>query len=337
MHCRLAMAHMRRRDLFAMLGGAAVAWPGLLAAQQTGSRPTIGFMSGTAQAGYEGQKAAFLAGLREAGLIAGDNVAIEYRWADNRYDALSAFAQEFVARRVAVIAATGVLRSPLAAKATTMTIPIVFTDGGDPVRDGLVSSLSHPDGNITGVTLFTTELQAKRLQLIHDLVPSAGTIGLLLNPDNPDNVYDAADAEAAAHRLGVAVVVANAISGAEIAPAFAKLVDSRAGALIVGGDPLFLVDRAEVIALAGRYALPTVYSWQEDAMAGGLLSYGPPIDDMYHAAGGYVGRVLRGAKPTELPVQQPSQVLLVINLKTAKALDLAISPTLMARADEVIE
>jgi putative tryptophan/tyrosine transport system substrate-binding protein len=323
-----------RRGFIAALGGTAVAWPRKLAAQQ---QPVIGFMSGASQAAYAREKAAFLDGLRKAGFVEGGNVTIEYRWAEGRYDALPAFARDLVARHVAVIVATGGLPSPLAAKAATTTIPIVFTDGGDPIRDGLVSSLNDPRNNVTGVTLFTTELEAKRVQLLHDLVPRASVIGLLINPANPTNAYDKIDAETAAHSLGLQLLTLTATVEGDIAPAFSAFAENRIGALIVGGDPLFISNRTEIIARAAHHALPTIYAWETDARDGGLVSYGPRIEDMYRAAGDYVGRILKGAKPSALPVQQPSRFVLLLNLKTAKALGLAIPPSLLAGADEVIE
>jgi putative ABC transport system substrate-binding protein len=327
---------MRRRDLMAMLGGAAAAWP-LAARAQQSPVPTIGFLGSTSPGAYAPFVSGFLHGLNEAGYVESRNVAIVYRWAEGQYDRLPALAGDLVARNVSVIVATGGLPSSLAAKKATATIPIVFTLGSDPVKFGVVDSLSRPSGNVTGVTLFAYLLDAKRIELAHELVPNAAVIALLVNPSSPQAEKQAAETEAAARAIGQRLVVLNASSDSDFEPAFATLERRKAGALLVSADPFFLSKRDRVTTMAARRAVPAIYEWREFADAGGLMSYGVSLTDAYRQAGAYVGKILSGTKPADLPVLQPTKFELVINLKAAKALGITIPPTLLARADEVIE
>ena len=282
--------------------------------------------------------AAFHEGLNETGYVEGKNVAIEYRWAELQYDRLPALASDLVARRVAVIAATGGGVSPLAAKAATTTIPIVFVAGDlDPVESGLVASLNRPGGNITGVTLLLTVLGAKRLQMVRELVPTAAVIGVLVNPSNPGSASEIRDLQQAAQALGIQLEILKASADRDLDAAFATLIERRAAALLVGNDSFFISRRDQLVALAARHALPTMYFVREFAAVGGLMSYGTSNADAYHLVGAYVGRILKGASPAELPVQNPTKFQLVINLKTARALGLDVPPKLLALAEEVIE
>jgi putative ABC transport system substrate-binding protein len=322
-----------RRELIAMLGGAAVACPLAVHAQQP-AMPVIGFLSSRSPDDSTLVLAAFRQALAEAGYVEGRNVAIEFRWAEGRYDRLPALAAELVRRPVAVIAAFAPPAAS-AAKAATTTIPVVFETGEDPVEAGLVASLSRPGGNVTGVTLFTTLLGAKRLGLLRDLAQPE-LVGLLVNSTR-EGATQARDVQLAAHEVGQQVVVLQAGTDREIEAAFAALVERRARALMVGADPFFDTRRDRLIALAARHAVPTVYHLREFAFAGGLMSYGASIADAYRQNGIYVGRILKGEKAGDLPVVRPTRFELVINLKTAKALALAIPPGVLAIADEVIE
>jgi putative tryptophan/tyrosine transport system substrate-binding protein len=329
---------IRRREFITLLGGAAAAWP-LAAHAQKSSMPVIGLLNNTSRDDpiAAGQLRAFLHGLAEIGYIEGQNVLIEYRSAENQYDRFASLAADLVRRQVAVIVATSGVTSALAAKAATATIPIVFTTGGDPVKIGLVSSLNRPGGNLTGVTTLGNALVAKQLQVLRDLVPKADTIAFLANPDNPIAESDATDVQEAARVLGQQVHVLNASTPSGIDAAFAILVEQQAGGLLVARDPFFNVSVDQFAALALRHALPTILSVREFSAAGGLMSYGPSTADAFRQIGVYTGRILKGEKPADLPVVQPTKFEFVINLRTAKALGLTIPPSLLAIADEVIE
>jgi len=323
---------LQRREFITALGGAAVAWP-LAARAQQPSMPVIGLL----RAGQMDEKGltALRTGLSELGYAEGRNVAIELH-ATEQYDRLPVLASELVRRQVAVIYAS-TLSAALAAKAATATIPIVFSIGGDPIEAGLVTSMSRPTGNLTGATIFLGELLPKRLELLRELVPSATLIGVLLNPNNPNSEARSRDVQEAARTIGQRILLVQAGNERDFVSAFSTLVHQRAGALVVSDDPLLSVHSEQIIALAARHALPTIYFFRLDTVNGGMMSYGVNIDDQYRQAGTYVGRILKGEKPADLPVLQPTKFDLVINLKTAKSLGLTVPPTLLARADEVIE
>jgi putative ABC transport system substrate-binding protein len=282
---------------------------------------------------------AFLRGLNESGYIEGRNLTIEYRWAELQYDRLPALASDLVRRQVRVIAAVGGIHSGLAAKAITSTIPIVFVSAGDPITHGLVSSLSRPAGNVTGISMNTVGLASKRLELLHELVPAKAVIAMLVNPTSPYVGPETKDVVVSARGMGreVQVQVLNASTVSEVDAAFATLVQQRADALLVSGDPFFDSQRDRIVELAARHAVPAIYQWREFVAIGGLISYGSSITNQYREGGGYVAKILKGAKPADLPVLQPTKIELVINLKTAKALGITVPPSLLARADEVIE
>jgi putative tryptophan/tyrosine transport system substrate-binding protein len=327
---------MRRRD-FISLAGSAAAWP-LAARAQQPAMPVIGVLNSASPESYEPQLAGFRQGLHEVGYTEGQNVGIEFRWAKSHYDRLPALAADLVHRQVTVIAATGGSVSAIAAKAATTTIPIVFTSGGDPVQIGLVASINRPGGNVTGVSLFTSTLAAKRLELLHELVPAAKVIALLVNPANPNSEADTKAVDGAARLMGLQVVVVKASNGTEIEAAFATMRQKDARAIVVGADPLFdNSGRDQLIVLAARDALPAIYDWRDVAIAGGLVSYGSNLAEGYRLAGIYAGRILKGEKPADLPVQQPTKFEFIINLKTARALGLTISSQIQLLADEVIE
>ncbi|MGC1846527.1 MAG: ABC transporter substrate-binding protein [Pseudolabrys sp.] len=328
---------MRRREFIKVIAGSAAAWP-LAARAQQPLMPVVGFLNAASAEGYTRQLTAFLKGLGEAGYVDGRNVTIEYRWADGRSDRLQAMVADLVQRQVAVIAATST-PAALAAKASTTTVPIVFETGADPVRLGLVANLNRPGGNITGVTQLSQEVAPKRLQMLHELLPMATSIALLINPSEPTAAEtQSRDVLSAARNLGLELHVLNASSESDLDGVFAEVTKMRVGGLVIGGSPFFTSRTKQLGALALRHAVPTVYSYREFAMAGGLLSYGADIADAYHLVGNYTGRILKGDKPGDLPIQQATtKVEMYINLKTAKALGVSIPNTLIGRADEVIE
>ena len=329
---------MRRREFATFLGGAAAVWAVNARAQQSVSAlPMVGFLSARSPDEAASVLAAFRQGLGETGYFEGKNVTIEYRWAEGHYDRLPALAEDLVRRGVAVIAATGGEPSPMAAKAATATIPIVFIVGSDPAEMGLVASLSRPGGNLTGTTIMGVDLAPKRLDLVRQLVPKALRIAILANPTFPMASAEVSEVEDAARRLAIEVNVRNASTAPEIDEAFADLAQHRPDALVIGTDPFLLGQRDQLARLAARDAIPTVYFLREFVEAGGLMSYGPDIRRGYRQAGVYTGYILGGKKPAELPVLRPTSFLLSINLKTAKALDIALPATLLALADEVIE
>jgi putative tryptophan/tyrosine transport system substrate-binding protein len=327
---------MRRREFITLLGGAAVPWPLPLSAQQP-ALPVVGFLSSRSPNESAVVAAAFRQSLTEAGYVEGQNLDITFRWAEGQYDRLPALAADLASHQVAVMFATGGNPPAFAAKAATATIPIVFLIGSDPVKFGLVASIARPGGNVTGVTLFTSLLLAKRMELLHELMPTGTTIAILVNPNNSNAEPDTRDAQIAARGIGQQLVVLTAGTENDINAAFATCVQRRANVLLVNTDSFFLARRNQLVALAARHALPTIHDLREFTAAGGLLSYGTNLADAYRQAGIYVGKILKGEKPANLPVMQPTKFELVINLKTAKALGLSIPPGVLAIADEVIE
>ena len=327
---------LRRRDFITMLGGAAAAWPTAARAQQS-ARPVVGVLGATTAQGYAAQLAAFRQGLNEAGFVEGRNVAIEYRWAEDQYDRLPAMAADLVRRQVAVIATIGGNAASLAAKAATATIPVVFHGSLDPVEAGFVASLNRPGGNLTGVVTLNVDTGQKRLELIHELVPTATTIGLLLNPTNAVAEIQSKDLQAAARTLGLQLRVLHASTERDFDEVFATLIRLRAGGLVIGSDGFFVSRSEQLAALTVRHALPAIFQYRAFVTAGGLMSYGGSVTDSFRLSGIYTGRILKGEKPADLPVQQATKVELMINLKTAKALGLTVPLPLLGRADEVIE
>ena len=327
---------MRRREFIGLIGGVAATWP-LAARAQQPAMPVIGFINSASAQSYTRQLAAFLKGLSEAGYVEDQNVSIEYRWAEGRHDRLPALVADLVQRRVTVIAATGT-PAALAAKAANTTIPIVFETGADPIKIGLVADLSRPGGQVTGVSQTSVELAPKRLQLLHELIPTASVMALFVDPADGTlaEVYSR-DVQAAARILGVELHILNVGNDRDLDGAFAKLIQLRAGGLVISGGAFFRGRNAQVAALTLHHMVPAIFADREFAAAGGLLSYGAAIADAYRLAGHYTGRILKGDKPADLPVQMATKVELYINLKTAKALGLNIPNTLIGRADEVIE
>jgi putative tryptophan/tyrosine transport system substrate-binding protein len=326
---------VRRRHFITLIGGAAAVWP-LAARGQQAAMPVIGFLHGASFEGYKPMVTSFRQGLKEAGYVDGYNVAIEFRWAEGHYDQLPAMAADLVRRQVTVIV-TGGTPAAFAAKEATSTIPTVISVGVDPVQLGLVGSLNRPGGNVTGTAVLTVELGAKKLEMLHELLPTAAAIALLVNPTNPNVESETRVVQDAARLLGLHLHVLHASTESQIDAAFGALVELRASALIVGVEPFLNDSRAQIVALAARYAVPAVYGVRDFVTAGGLMSYGTDLVDIYRQSGIYAGKILKGARPADLPVQQLTKVALVINLKTAKTLGLTIPTTLLGRADEVIE
>jgi len=331
---------MRRREFITLIGGAAVAWP-LVARAQQSTKPVVGFLNAASPDRFAHVVRAFRLGLNEAGYAEGRNVAIEYRWAENQYDRLPALAAELVRRRVNVIATGSTSLAVLAAKAATTTIPIVFQTGADPVGTGLVASLNRPGGNVTGVTTLNVEMTPKRLEVLHELLPTTSAMAVLVNPiNNPVTVEtDLRQIQAAARRLGMPMIhVLKASSERELDSAFSTLVQQRAGGLVINADAFFAGQSVQLAALASRHAVPAISPYGEFVTAGGLASYGgSSIADQYRLVGLYTGRILKGEQPANLPVQQVTKVELSLNLKTAATLGIDVPPTLLARADQVIE
>jgi putative ABC transport system substrate-binding protein len=325
---------MRRREFIMLLGGAAVAWP--LAARAQQGTPVIGFLRSTSANASATLVAAFRRGLTEAGYIEGQNIAVEYRWAENRDERLPGLAADLVRRQCAVIVGGG-NGAALALKAATATIPIVFSTGDDPITLGLVTSLNRPGGNVTGIFFYSGALESKQLELLREAVPKATVIGVLVNPTSPASVVQAREAQAAARALGQQIHIVNASSERDIDAAFATLVQHQVGGILVAGNALFTGQRNRLVALAAHHALPAIYYLREFVAAGGLMSYGASITDAYRQVGNYAGRILKGTKPADLPVQAPTKFELVVNVKTAKALGLTIPESFLLRADEVIE
>jgi putative ABC transport system substrate-binding protein len=325
---------MTRRELLLVAAGAMTVASGLRAEQK--AMPVVGFLHAASPGPFVPYLEALRHSLGDAGYVEGQNVAIEYRWAEGRFDRLPELAADLVGRGVDVIVTSGGNFSALAAKNATSSIPIVFVGGGDPVKAGLVASLARPGGNLTGVNLFAFELWGKRVELISELVPGARALAQLVNPKFPDAERDTAAVQEAARAKGLVLRILKASTESDIDTAFASLVDLQAGGLLVG-DPTYLARREQIVALAARYAVPTVYDWREYVAVGGLISYGTSLTDTYRNVGTYVAKILKGAKPADLPVQQPTTFELVVNLKTATALGLTVPPSILARADEVIE
>ena len=326
---------MRRREFITLLGGAA-AWP-LAARAQQAAIPVIGFLSSRSPSESASVEAAFREGLKEAGYIEGQNLHVAFRWADGQFARLPSLAEALVDLRVAVIVAVGGVNAAFAAKSATATIPIVFVVGGDPVANGLVTSLNRPGGNITGMTVMSAELVLKRLELLREIAPKLAALAMLANPLSPESTSEIKDVQAAAQTMGLQLKIFNASTLNELSTAFTAIAELRPDALLVASDPFFLLRREELTVLAARIGAPAIYPFREFAPSGGLISYGTNIASTYRQAGIYTGRILRGVKPAELPIMLPTQFWMVINLKTAKTLGLDVPTTLLARADEVIE
>jgi putative ABC transport system substrate-binding protein len=327
---------MQRRKFITLLGCTVATWP-LAARAQQPAMPVIGFMSGRSPEDSKHLVAAFRQGLSEAGFVEGQTIVIEYRWGLGQYDRMPALAADLVERRVAVLVGVGGDISALAAKQATSTIPIVFGTGSDPIKAGMVESLARPGGNATGYSLLTNQMEPKRLNMLHDLVPGAAVIGVLLNPNFPPAARQLQDLEEAAPTIHQRLFVSKASNDVELNAAFTSLIQQRVGALLVAADPYFDTRRDQIIAFANQNRLPAIYQFREYAVAGGLISYGPSITDLYRQAGIYAGRILKGARPADLPVVQPTKFDFVINLKTAKAIGFTVPQGLVNAADEVIE
>jgi ABC-type uncharacterized transport system substrate-binding protein len=327
---------IRRREFMTLLGCGVAAWP-LAARAQQPAMPVVGFLNPSSADGWESRLRAFRQGLKEAGFIEGENVAVEYRWAENQFDRLPALAAELVRRQVAVIVTTGSPTAALAAKAATTTIPVVFSVPEDPVRSGLVASLARPGGNATGINFFSIELVAKRLEILREMVPAASRIAVLINPADAASETMLKDVEAAIHAMGLQIQVLSANTRHEIDAAFATFGRERPDALLVSGGPFLISRRVQFALLAARYAVPASYGAREYVEIGGLMSYGANVADAYRQVGVYAGRILKGTKPADLPVMQSTKFELVINAQAARVLGLTVPPTLLARADEVIE
>ena len=325
-----------RRQFISALGGTVVAWP-LAARAQQPAMPVIGLLHPGSSSEFVDFVAAFRKGLSQTGFVEGQNLAIEYRWADNHYERLPALAADLVRHQVAVIAAIGGAASAKAAKAATTTIPIIFIAAGDPVKDDLVSSLSRPGGNLTGLSLLNLAVAGKRLELLHELIPKATLVDVLVNPANPQTAPELEQLDAAARSLRLQARVHNASNTDELLTAYAALVQDKAAALLVVSDPLFTSQRNEMVALAARHAIPTVYQYREFATAGGLMSYGTNLVDAYRQSGVYTGKVLKGIKPADLPVEQVTKFEMIVNLRAARALGLEVPTSILLSADEVIE
>jgi putative tryptophan/tyrosine transport system substrate-binding protein len=325
---------VKRRELLAGFCGAA-AWPLAGHAQQL---PVIGFLSSRSSDESAPLVAAFREGLKEGGFVEGQTALIEYRWAENEYDRLPALAADLVRRQVSVIVAAGGPISAFTAKAATPAIPVVFTSVGNPVEIGLVAGLGRPGGNVTGIdATMTAELDAKRLELLHELLPALAVIGILVNPNRPDAVTQVKDIEAAARTLGLQVIIMSAGTEGDVDAAFMALVQQRLGALLISADPFFVSRRGQLVALAARHAIPTIYQWRDFVAVGGLISYGASLASAYRQAGIYTGRILKGTKPADLPIERPTKFELAVNLNTAKALGLTVPQSILLRADELIE
>jgi putative ABC transport system substrate-binding protein len=325
---------MRRRHFIGLVGCAAATLP-LVARARQASIPAIGFLNGSSPGGYEPMVKAFRQGLKEAGYIDGQNVSIEYRWAEGHYDRLPDMAADLIQRQVSVIAAN--TPANLVAKNATSVVPIVFTTSSDPVSAGLVNSLNRPDGNVTGISQLNVEIAPKRLELAHELIPTSTSVALLINPANPQGETILRTVQAAATSMGLQLPILRASTDAEIEAAFAGFSELKAGALTIGTDAFFNGRTKHLAMLAVRYSVPTIYQYDEFTAAGGLISYGGSVKDSYHLAGVYTGRILKGEKPGDLPVQQSTKVELIVNLKTAKALNITVPLSLLGRADQVIE
>jgi putative tryptophan/tyrosine transport system substrate-binding protein len=330
---------MKRREFVTLIGGVAASsatWPPAPRAQQP-TPPVVGFLNGASAGSFAPMVDGFRRGLSAVGYVEGQNLALEFRWAENQPDRLPALAADLVRRRVSAIAATGGLRAVLAAKIATVDIPIVFTSGSDPIRLGIIASYNRPEGNATGVNMLITEIEAKRLGLLHELVPAATRIVVMVDPNNPDSDQELREVQAGARTIGAQLEILRVGSAGDIETAFATLVQAGAQALQVAASPLFVAERERIVMLAARHRVPAVYEASSYAAVGGLMSYGPSIPDVYRQVGVYVGQILKGAKPSDLPVIQPTAIELVINRKTANALGLEIPAMLLALADEVIE